>query len=42
MLHDGQRYAAKLHYAPLPGAIIQREEAQLELVAARPAAGTSH
>jgi len=38
VLHDGQSFAAKLHYAPLPGAIIQREEAQIDLVAAQRAA----
>lgn len=41
MLHDGQSYAAQLHYAPLPGAIIEREEAQIDLVAAQRAASNS-
>ena len=34
VLHDGQTYSAKLHYAPLPGSVIQREEVQLDDIAA--------
>ena len=32
VLHDGQTYSVKLHYAPLPDSVIQREEAQLERI----------
>jgi len=38
VLHDGQTYSAKLHYAPLPGAVIQREEVQLDRIAIPPMA----
>ncbi|HXN86614.1 MAG TPA: phosphate ABC transporter substrate-binding protein PstS [Candidatus Binataceae bacterium] len=33
VLRDGQTYSMQLHYAPLPEAIIKREEAQLDLIA---------
>jgi phosphate transport system substrate-binding protein len=33
VLHDGQSYAAKLHYAPLPDSIIRREETQIDQIA---------
>jgi phosphate transport system substrate-binding protein len=32
MLTDGQKYAAPLEYAPLPSALVQREEAQLQKI----------
>jgi phosphate transport system substrate-binding protein len=32
MIHDGQRYAAPLNYAPLPAAIVARSEAQIRLL----------
>jgi phosphate transport system substrate-binding protein len=33
-LHDGQRFCAPLHYAPLPPALVARAEARLNLVEA--------
>ena len=33
VLRDGQTYSAKLHYAPLPGSVIQREEVQIDRIA---------
>ena len=33
VIHDGQTYSAKLHYAPLPDSVIQREDLQLERIA---------
>ncbi len=32
MLHDGQTFAVPLFYAPLPGAVVAAEEAQLKLL----------
>ena len=32
MIHDGQRYAAPLNYAPIPVAIVARSEAQIRLL----------
>ena len=32
MIHDGQRYAELLNYAPLPAAIVARSEAQIRLL----------
>ncbi|MDO8431959.1 MAG: phosphate ABC transporter substrate-binding protein PstS [Candidatus Binatus sp.] len=31
-LHDGQKYAPELKYAPLPAAVVQKEEAQLQTI----------
>jgi phosphate transport system substrate-binding protein len=33
VLRDGQTYSMQLHYAPLPDAVVEREEAQLDLIA---------
>ncbi len=33
MLRDGQRYCAKLHYAPLPDSVIRNEETQIDQIA---------
>jgi phosphate transport system substrate-binding protein len=33
IIHDGQTYAAPLHYAPLPSAAVSRAEAQLKAIA---------
>ncbi len=32
MLHDGQKYAPDLHYAPLPSAIVGKEEAAVRKI----------
>ncbi len=32
VLHDGQAFALQLKYAPLPGLVVQREEAQIEQI----------
>ncbi len=32
MLTDGQKYAAPLEYAPLPAALVHREEAQIQKI----------
>jgi hypothetical protein len=33
VLRDGQTYSMQLQYAPLPEAVIKREEVQLDLIA---------
>ncbi len=32
MLHEGQKYAAPMNYAPLPGAVVTKEEAQINKI----------
>jgi hypothetical protein len=32
MIHDGQQYAAQLHYAALPDIMVAKSEAQIRLM----------
>ena len=41
VLHDGQSYAAPLHYAPLPKQVVERSNLQLSQITLANGAGTA-